>query len=96
MISLKDVIRFWLTTNKNLSRSWELSKDHNSTWALVPKFSKHYKPNVRITIFNDCIKLHYDNDGYPDDKACHTETIEAYDVELFRKLAHWMHFVRRK
>jgi hypothetical protein len=102
MIELKDVIKLWMATNKNLSRSWELIRDPDNAWVLKPKSTKFYKVNSRAPIYSDHMKLHYDDDtmmmnpGQSTEKACHTEIIQAHDPQFFQKLAKWMHFVRRR
>ena len=96
MIELKDVINLWLTTNKNLNRSWQLTVDVGDVWVLHPKTPKHYKNNARAVMLVDCIKLHHDDDEVFMDKGCHTKIIMAYDKEFFQKLIQWTRAVRRQ
>jgi hypothetical protein len=102
MIELKDVIMLWMTTNKNISRSWEMIQDPDDTWVLKPKNVRHYKVNTRAPIHADYMRLHHDDDammvtpGQSTEKACHTEIIQAYDPAFFQKLMKWMRLVRRR
>lgn len=96
MIDLKDVVNFWITTNKNISRSWIMIQHPDDAWVLEPKWPKLYKVNARIVILNDCLKMHYDDELVTMDRGCHHEMVMAHDKEFFPKILKWMRFVRRR
>ena len=94
-IKLRDIIRFWITTNKNLSRSWYVKIDPDDTWVVEPMHPRQYRVNARILIKDNHIKMHYDDDHQHEEKGCHTEILLAYDKNFFAKIQQWMKRVRR-
>lgn len=95
MISLKDVIKFWMKTNKNISRSWRLIQHPDDAWIIEPKSPRLYRTNARILIQDDSVKLHYDDELQSMERGCHHDFVMAHDKDFFTKIVKWMRFVRR-